>query len=112
MKKNTLYLICCFFFVIFFAMLFAILVCDGFSYDTTLKMEGFNVPRRENNINIDTSITSTLAEDFCNTYKGSGKLMNEKCSQLTKTNCQTTECCIWSKDKCVAGDKKNGALFS
>jgi len=111
MKKNTLYLICCFFFIIFFAMLFAVLVCDGFSYDT-LKMEGFNVPRRENNINIDTSITSTLAEDFCNTYKGSGKLMNEKCSQLTKTNCQTTECCIWSKDKCLAGDKKNGALFS
>lgn len=103
MKKKTMYIICCLFFVTLF--------CALFSYDT-LNFEGFKVPRPENEINIDTSLTSNLADDFCNAYKGSGKRMNDKCSQLTKTNCQSTECCIWSNEKCVAGDKKNGALFS
>lgn len=75
-------------------------------------VESFNVNKEDNVIIIDTSISSNIADDFCNTFKGSGKSLHEKCQKLTKTNCLSTECCIWGKDTCVAGDATNGPLFS
>jgi hypothetical protein len=42
---------------------------------------------------------------FCESQRGSSGSLDGSCGKLTKNNCNTTSCCVWtSDDKCVAGD--------
>jgi hypothetical protein len=48
---------------------------------------------------------------FCNPSKFTPSDINNKCSQLTKENCNVTGCCVYlNGNKCVGGDK-NGPTF-
>jgi hypothetical protein len=65
-------------------------------------MEGFN----------DSSIIMNKSDAFCESHRGSSGALDDSCSKLTKTNCNTTSCCVWtSDDKCVAGGA-NGPTFN
>jgi signal transduction histidine kinase len=46
---------------------------------------------------------------FCQANK-TGKSREDGCNKLTKENCKMTSCCVYTNDKCVAGNK-NGPLF-
>jgi secreted trypsin-like serine protease len=42
---------------------------------------------------------------FCESHRGSSGTLDGSCGKLTKNNCNSTSCCVWtSDDKCVAGD--------
>ena len=56
--------------------------------------------------NMDTSIIlpSSKSDAFCETQRGSSGTLDKSCGNLTKKNCNTTSCCVWTSDsKCVAG---------
>lgn len=60
----------------------------------------------------DTSISINKSDAFCENHKGSGGSLDNSCQKLTKNNCNTTSCCVWTSDnKCVAG-KEDGPLFN
>jgi len=65
-------------------------------------MEGFD----------DSSIIMNKSDAFCESHRGSSGALDNSCGALTKTNCNTTSCCVWtSDDKCVAGGA-NGTTFN
>jgi hypothetical protein len=67
----------------------------------TVTLEGF-----------DTSITIGKADSFCEINRSSGGGLDESCGKLTRNNCNSTSCCVWtSNEKCVAGDT-NGPTFN
>lgn len=50
------------------------------------------------------SIVTTPNDAFCESHRGSSGSLDGSCGKLTKNNCNTTSCCVWtSDDKCVAG---------
>lgn len=57
-------------------------------------------------------------DSFCEAYKGKGDELENKCNNLSSTNCNLTSCCVYlggggkgkGKGKCVAGDK-NGPTY-
>ena len=52
----------------------------------------------------DTSIIVDKSVAFCETHRGSSGALDESCKKLTKNNCNSTSCCVWtSDDKCLAG---------
>ena len=60
----------------------------------------------------DTSISINKSDAFCENYKSSAGSLDKSCGKLTKNNCNTTSCCIWTSDnKCVAGGI-NGPIFN
>jgi hypothetical protein len=62
--------------------------------------------------NADSSIIMNKSDAFCESYRGSSGALDDACGKLTKTNCNTTSCCVWtSDDKCVAGGA-NGPTFN
>jgi hypothetical protein len=49
---------------------------------------------------------------FCENYRGSSNSLNEECMKLTKRNCLSTSCCVYtSEDKCLAGGQ-GGPTFN
>ena len=60
----------------------------------------------------DTSIIINKSDAFCENNRGSGGTLEKSCGSLTKNNCNTTSCCIWTSDnKCTAGNAQ-GPLFN
>jgi hypothetical protein len=52
----------------------------------------------------DSSIVIDANDAFCESHRGSSGSLDGSCGKLTKNNCNTTSCCVWtSDDKCVAG---------
>jgi hypothetical protein len=52
----------------------------------------------------DDSLTTNKADAFCKSNSSSSTTLNQKCNQLTSSNCGQTSCCVWTSDhKCVAG---------
>jgi hypothetical protein len=50
-------------------------------------------------------LVSDYAEDICTKYQGDYETINQKCSQLTKDNCNIPSCCVFlNGNKCVAGN--------
>jgi hypothetical protein len=50
------------------------------------------------------------ANSFCKS--NTGNKLNDKCKNLTFTNCNNTDCCIYEKNaSCMAGNR-DGALFN
>lgn len=50
------------------------------------------------------------SQSFCNQH--SGHELETACNQLTKHNCGTTSCCVWTMDdQCKAGNA-SGPLFN
>ena len=51
------------------------------------------------------SIAINANDAFCESQRGSSGSLDGSCGKLTKNNCNSTSCCVWtSDDKCVAGD--------
>lgn len=64
------------------------------------------------NANSNTSIITNKSDSFCHHHTGSSNILEESCGKLTKRNCNSTSCCVWtSNDKCVAG-KASGPTFN
>jgi hypothetical protein len=62
-----------------------------------LTMEGLTNPP-------DTSIIINKSDAFCEIHRGSSGALDKSCEKLTKNNCNSTSCCVWtSNNKCVAG---------
>ncbi len=52
----------------------------------------------------DTSIIINKSDAFCEIHRGSSGTLDKSCGKLTKNNCNSTSCCVWTSDsKCVAG---------
>ena len=70
-----------------------------------LTMEGLANPP-------DTSIIINKSDAFCEIHRGSSGTLDKSCGKLTKNNCNSTSCCVWtSNNKCVAGGA-NGPTFN
>lgn len=56
-------------------------------------------------------LTTESSKAFCEVHKGSSGSLNESCGSLTRNNCTSTSCCVWTSDKkCLAGGK-DGPTF-
>lgn len=53
----------------------------------------------EENINLNPN------ESFCGSYLGNSPELEGACNELTESNCATTKCCVYTGEKCVAGNK-------
>jgi hypothetical protein len=51
------------------------------------------------------------SDSFCKSYLGNSSELNVSCGLLTETNCSKTSCCVYTNNKCVAGDKQNGPTY-
>ena len=70
-----------------------------------LTMEGLANPP-------DTSIIINKSDAFCESHRGSSGTLDKSCGKLTKNNCNSTSCCVWTSDsKCLAGGAK-GPTFN
>ena len=50
------------------------------------------------------SLSTNKADAFCKSNSSSSNSLNQKCNQLTNSNCGLTSCCVWTSDqKCVVG---------
>ena len=47
--------------------------------------------------------TTSLSDSFCESYVGNSLELEGACNQLTKGNCATAKCCVYTGEKCVAG---------
>ena len=60
----------------------------------------------------DTSIIINKSDAFCESHRGSSGTLDKSCGKLTKNNCNSTSCCVWTSDsKCLAGGAK-GPTFN
>ena len=60
----------------------------------------------------DDSIIMDKNNAFCESHRGSSGALNDACGKLSKNNCLSTSCCVWTSDqKCLAGDA-NGPTFN
>jgi hypothetical protein len=107
-----------FFFIglLFFLMMYIFLGKNLFNLDkTNITNENvFNFLKEglTNNSVSDTSIIINSTDAFCESHRGSSYLLEKSCNKLTKNNCNSTSCCVWTNnDKCVAGNS-NGPTFN
>lgn len=50
------------------------------------------------------TIINNKSDAFCENKRGASGELDKSCRTLTRDNCTTTSCCVWtSDDKCVAG---------
>jgi len=120
-----------------FVELISVLIVIGFIIHYNLKTRGSTVESMTNNNNIkndniknDNNINAKFKFEnkdlikeiksmglepplgFCEKHRSSGKLREEACSILTKSNCNKTSCCVYTnKKECVAGSR-HGPLFT
>ena len=98
--------------IAFFSLsLIAFINSIGFNLDyehppiKLLTMEGLANPP-------DTSIIINKSDAFCESHRGSSGTLDKSCGKLTKNNCNSTSCCVWTSDsKCLAGGAK-GPTFN
>ena len=58
------------------------------------------------------SIAMNKSDAFCEIHAGSSGTLEESCGKLTKNNCSSTSCCVWTSDnKCLAGNQ-GGPTFN
>lgn len=94
---------------IFVFLIFALIVfinSIGLNLNDTKPKKLLQVITMEGLENIDTNIIlpSAKSDAFCETERGSSGALDKSCGNLTKNNCNTTSCCVWTSDsKCVAG---------
>ena len=60
----------------------------------------------------DTSIIINKSDAFCENKRGSGGSLEESCGKLTKNNCNSTSCCVWTSDNKCASGSANGPTFN
>ena len=62
--------------------------------------------------NPDTSIIMDKNSAFCENHRGSSGNLDESCKKLSRGNCDSVSCCVWTSDeKCVAGSER-GPTFN
>jgi hypothetical protein len=91
----------------FILSLIAFISSIGFNLDSTklFTMEGLTNPP-------DTSIIINKSDAFCESHRGSSGTLDKSCGKLTKNNCNSTSCCVWTSDnKCLAGGDR-GPTFN
>lgn len=47
---------------------------------------------------------ASSSENFCESYLGNSEELEKGCNQLTESNCNEVNCCVYGNGKCVAGD--------
>ena len=70
--------------------------------ETLDNMNGTLMQDSEENIE---NLKLNPVESFCESYLGNSLELDKACSELTEGNCATTKCCVYTGNKCVAGDK-------
>ena len=76
-------------FIVIFALIF--FITNNFK-----NIEGLESP--------DMSILMNSSDSFCETNKESGGNLEKSCNKLTRNNCNSTSCCVFTSDnKCKAG---------
>ena len=61
---------------------------------------------------LDNNIINNSTDAFCESYRGSSGDLNTACGKMTRNNCTSTSCCVWTSDqKCLAGNE-NGPTFN
>lgn len=66
------------------------------------------------------NILANSLDNFCESYLGNSEELDKACNQLTASNCAKVKCCVFTNDKCLAGDSsgptyktdKDGKLFT
>lgn len=51
----------------------------------------------------DDMLTNSL-DNFCKSYLGKSEELEKACNQITANKCAEVKCCVFTNDKCVAGD--------
>jgi hypothetical protein len=60
----------------------------------------------------ETEVTFNKKKSFCDNHRGSSNILEESCGNLTRRNCISTSCCVFtSENKCVAGNQ-DGPIFN
>jgi hypothetical protein len=89
-------------------------------FDTTKNVQNtigvINYPSHKVPIMMDSCSTlgilnSDFKTDICTTYAGDNITINEKCQELSATNCTLPSCCVLVNGICMAGNK-NGPIFN
>jgi len=96
-----------------FIVTFLILSVIIFINSIGLNLSQPDIPKKLNQV-VTIEALETLLMDgsqaFCESHKGFE--LETACNNLTKSNCNSTSCCIWTNDnKCKAGNS-SGALFN
>jgi len=61
---------------------------------------------------LDNNVITNSNDAFCESHRSSSGLLNTACSKMTRNNCNSTSCCVWTSDqKCLAGNQ-NGPTFN
>jgi hypothetical protein len=111
-KKYLIYILNIF---ITIAVLYLLVFLYFILFSKSSYIEGLVSNTKTGTIYVDTSLTTDFASSFCNNNENSGAALNENCKKLTKSNCDKTNCCLWTsikgEDMCVAGNKEDGPLF-
>jgi hypothetical protein len=58
---------------------------------------------QDSDANIQKMMASS-SEIFCESYLGNSQDLEKACNQLTESNCGEVKCCVFTNDRCVAGD--------
>ena len=95
-QKNTLHIILFMVTIILGIFILQTIICVS-----TPITEGF-----------DDSLANNKADAFCKSNSSSSNALNQKCNQLTSSNCGETSCCVWtSNQKCEVGGSE-GPTFN
>jgi hypothetical protein len=54
---------------------------------------------------LDENINLNPVQSFCESYLGNSIELEGACNDLTESNCATAKCCVYTGEKCVAGNK-------
>ena len=78
-------------------------------------IEVINQPRDKSILLTDACSTKSLLNshfktDICITHAGDNITINEKCQELSKSNCAMPSCCVFVNGRCMAGNN-NGPTF-
>jgi len=63
------------------------------------------------NIQPGTLNLATGADSFCASYIGASGSLNNECKRLTEKNCNETSCCVFTNNRCMAGNA-NGPIYN
>lgn len=91
-------------FIIVFIILSLISFVKTAGFDVTTPSEPKKLLQVVTIEGLASSIAINANDAFCETHRGSSGSLDGSCGKLTKNNCNSTSCCVWtSNDKCVAG---------
>jgi len=86
---------------------------ENFTYDKNINdVDSFvKAQNLAKNADKDLPVMDFSGDSLCTSFASQPMKLNESCGTLSKTNCNTTSCCVWlNETSCVAGDK-NGPTF-